>query len=81
MKIRFAIEVEMEITQGNALLEGKEREFIEDFAQAMIEESNDSLKVDHYPIRLSYIDCDYRTMGNFPLLARNITTEDIEAII
>lgn len=81
MKIKFAIEVEMEITQGNALIEGKEREFIEDFAQAMIEETNDNMKVNHYPIRVSYIDCDYRTVGNFPLLARDITAKDAEAIV
>ena len=42
MKIKFAIEAEMEITRGNGLIEGKEREFIEDFARAMVEETNDN---------------------------------------
>ena len=81
MKIKFAIEAEMEITRGNALIEGKEREFIEDFARTSIEEIDDYCKVNHYPVRVSYIDCDYRTIGNFPLLARDITAEDAEAIV
>lgn len=76
MKIKFAIEAEMEITRGNGLIKGKEREFIEDFAQAMIEETNDNMKDNHYPIRVSYIDCDYNISGDIPLLSCNLSPED-----
>ena len=76
MKIKFAIEAEMEITQGCALLEGKEREFIEDFSKSSIEEINDYCKINHYPIRVSYVDCDCNVSGDFPLLACNLTPED-----
>ena len=76
MKIKFAIEAEMEITRGNGLIKGKEREFIEDFAKSSIEEIDDYCKDNHYPIRVSYIDCDYNISGDIPLLACNLTPED-----
>lgn len=39
MKIKFAIETEMEITHGCALLEGKEREFLKTFQNLLSRKS------------------------------------------
>lgn len=68
MKVRVAVEFELEV-EMNKSIEGHVDEFIEDFARAMVDETDTYLDYEGAPISISYLDFDWTK--DMPLLAKD----------